>query len=277
MKTSVIITTKNRPQLFREALRSVYNQTVKPDEIIVIDDASSLDYDVFFDTQKIPIIHHKLDTSLGVANARNVGVSLASCDVIFFLDDDDIWNNNHIDSHLRCHYNPDIVMCFSKKELFFGSENNIIRTTKNIEPIESNILSENYIGTPSGVSIKRKYLGGDCIFDVNLPALEDYDLWLQLILKVGNEKIHFVDIPTVKYRISSPKKTNVSHNLRNHEIARIRIIKKNQGKLTCQELKIIDKYLRFCLLKTAHRNSYYRMIRLLFKYPVFTMKTIVLL
>lgn len=93
---SVVIPTYNRLTLLKDALRSLEQQTIKPTEVIIVDDGSSDGtYEFCSDlTQASPrsldISYHRTKNS-GVSAARNLGASHASSDRLVFLDSDDVW------------------------------------------------------------------------------------------------------------------------------------------------------------------------------------------
>ncbi len=92
MKTSVVVVTFNRHKDCEETLISLANQTVLPDEIIVIDNGSTIPYKLknkaLKDKVNIKIVHLKKSLELGAA--RSIGVLLSSGDIVIFLDDDAI-------------------------------------------------------------------------------------------------------------------------------------------------------------------------------------------
>jgi glycosyltransferase involved in cell wall biosynthesis len=86
---SIIIPTKDRPELLVRALRSVAAQTFGDHEILVVDDGdgSGTAAAEAFD----PAIRTLATGGAGQVPARNLGVSLARGERIAFLDDDDWW------------------------------------------------------------------------------------------------------------------------------------------------------------------------------------------
>ena len=89
---SYIITTYNRPNLLERAIHSVISERIFPSELLIIDDAGSVEI-VFSEAIKthfgaaIRLIRNP--NNLGVMGARNVGIRAAKYDFILFLDDDD--------------------------------------------------------------------------------------------------------------------------------------------------------------------------------------------
>ncbi len=89
---SVIIPSRDRPQLVCRAVRSVANQTLKSIEILVVIDGS--DDNTVKELEQMDIPELKiipLPMSVGAAGARNIGVEQAKGTWVAFLDDDDEW------------------------------------------------------------------------------------------------------------------------------------------------------------------------------------------
>ena len=88
-KASVIIPTYNRPLELKNCIKSILEQTVKPYELIVVDDGNLSELPVKKECQEkeIHYIYFKKDKP-GLTESRNKGIGLASGDIIFFFDDD---------------------------------------------------------------------------------------------------------------------------------------------------------------------------------------------
>jgi glycosyltransferase involved in cell wall biosynthesis len=114
---SVVIPTLGRPDLLLRALNSVFNQTYKKIEIIVVvdgpDDRTIEGLGKIVDARLHVIINSR---SLTAAGARNIGASHAKGEWIAFLDDDDEWLPNKIARQLEfASDRGDIfVSCFSR-------------------------------------------------------------------------------------------------------------------------------------------------------------------
>jgi len=191
MKCSVIITSKNRPELAEAAINSVLDQTIEADEIIFINDNSTIDYDNIEITYGNYIIYIKTTSNLGGAGARNLGASLANNDVLMFLDDDDLWERNKIEtqlSYLKAHSECQVVFT-GRKIVNISDRSNIIRETKH-RNIYSNqnilIFMLNFVGVTSGVAINRNFFNSIGGFDESLPCRQDYDLWIRACINGCN-------------------------------------------------------------------------------------------
>jgi lipopolysaccharide biosynthesis glycosyltransferase len=103
---SVVIPTHNRKDLLVRALHSVFAQTLPPQEIIVVDDASSDGTGAAVAglqaQSPVPLRYLCSDTAGGAAAARNRGWRAAQAEVIAFLDDDDQWLAHKLESQWSC-------------------------------------------------------------------------------------------------------------------------------------------------------------------------------
>ncbi|MBA3010518.1 MAG: glycosyltransferase [Proteobacteria bacterium] len=91
LKPSIIIPTYNRPRDLEVAIASVLNQTLRPHEIIIVDDGALTDPPLQKKTLHMGIDYiyiRKNPKDRGLTKSRNIGVDRASGDIIFFLDDD---------------------------------------------------------------------------------------------------------------------------------------------------------------------------------------------
>lgn len=89
---SVVIPTHDRPDLLREALRSVAEQSLRPDEVIVVDDGSTpaVDESRLKESFGPTVRVIRNEEARGLAFARNLGVEGASGEMVVHLDDDDL-------------------------------------------------------------------------------------------------------------------------------------------------------------------------------------------
>ena len=90
VRVSLVLPTLDRPQAIYNLLRHVEHQTVAPHEIIIVDQSADLDERVASYAAVTPRVRHHRIAERGLPNARNVGVGLATGDVVLFLDDDSI-------------------------------------------------------------------------------------------------------------------------------------------------------------------------------------------
>jgi len=87
---SAVITAYNSEKYIAEAIECVIAQTCPPDEIVLIDDGSMDETRRIVKTFKNRVRYVYQDNS-GASAARNTGIANACCEIISFLDADDLW------------------------------------------------------------------------------------------------------------------------------------------------------------------------------------------
>lgn len=87
---SVVILTNNRPHLLKKALTSINNQTIKPIEVITVNDSSTLLKQsvsvIRNNTTTVPLI--KRNSKHSISYGRSIGMKAARGDIVVYLDDD---------------------------------------------------------------------------------------------------------------------------------------------------------------------------------------------
>lgn len=208
---SVIIPAYNAEKFIADALESVFAQTYRPLEIIVIDDGSTdetvkivKNYQTSF-TGKFSETSKTNETNLiyiyqqnsGPSKARNTGINAAKGEYIAFLDADDIWTKDKLEKQIHL-FNKDqtidIVFSNVKKtkvkngktetfvmfnrhnldKTFFGHEYLVLN------PVEK-LLKINFMLTPS-VIIKKTCFKEGFFFNEKRHYVEDWELWLKMSL-----------------------------------------------------------------------------------------------
>ena len=102
MKISLLMATYNGENYILEQLKSIYNQTVNPDEVLIADDVSN---DRTVELIERFIEQHDLKNCKLMINSSNKGykknfydlIQQATGDVIFLSDQDDVWEKNKIE------------------------------------------------------------------------------------------------------------------------------------------------------------------------------------
>ncbi|ANB26846.1 glycosyl transferase [Alteromonas stellipolaris] len=177
---SVIITTHNRPDYLKESLAAVLKQTVSPKEVFVIDDGSSVSYEEvinLFPRDKFEYI--KVPVAAGANAARNLGISKSQSDIIAFLDDDDVWDENYLEQHIKVHHEgADAVTCGYR---FLETPEKIhINPT---QVITTDVIKKgNKFCGMSGVTCKTS-LAKKLKFDEELKNSQDWDFFVRITLE----------------------------------------------------------------------------------------------
>ena len=114
---SVIIPVHNGARYLRAALESVFAQTYRLFEVIVVDDGSVDDSGVI--AQSFRDVRYIHQANQGVAAARNNGIEAARGEFLAFLDQDDLWTAEKLKlqlAHLLS--NPDLGYTLTQQQFF---------------------------------------------------------------------------------------------------------------------------------------------------------------
>lgn len=179
---SVIIPTYNRAGRLLRAISSVLYQTFTYSEVIVVDDGSD---DGTADCLKpvmkqIKYIRHP--DNLGVSAARNRGLKASQCPFVAFLDSDDYWLPRKLSTQMAFfNRNPEAVAC-QTEEIWIRNGIRVNPGKRHLKP-SGDIFVPSLrlcLVSPSAVMLKRSLLDEVGLFDEDLPACEDYELWLRI-------------------------------------------------------------------------------------------------
>lgn len=188
---SVVIPGYNCSQTIERALRSVASQTLKPYEVIFVDDKSQdRTLEVLYELQQelgndwLKII--QLEKNSGPSVTRNAGWSVAKSDYIAFLDADDSWHPQKIEIQYQwMRHNPECVLTGHLISLNSDKTSKSIELVSNYQvlPIKKRaFLLKNRFSTPT-VMLKRTI---NLRFDSEQRFAEDYLLWLRVISTYSN-------------------------------------------------------------------------------------------
>jgi glycosyltransferase involved in cell wall biosynthesis len=182
---SVVIPTRNRRRLLLRALRTVLNQDMRDLEVIVVDNGSDDDTSAALrrvDDERLRLVRHE---PLGVSEARNCGLEMATGRWIAFLDDDDLWSPRKLGRQLTA-IRAVPGAGWSAVGAVAISDNWEVRHVRRPPPsaqVRRLMLAGNAIpGGGSGVLAHTRLVRRVGGFDPLLGMLADWDLWIRLAL-----------------------------------------------------------------------------------------------
>ena len=202
MRFSVIIPLFNKAPYIKKALESVFNQTFRDFELIVLDDGSSdgsmvVAQEVLKGSNVIyQLIHQE---NAGVSTARNNAVAVSQGDYVCFLDADDWWAPTFLER-------MDLLITEYPDAGIYGMNYYIISRGK--QRIALHIPSTGYINYcdcyrrmqmplwTGAVSIPRSVFFEMEGFKPFLKLGEDFDLWIRIAL---NRRVAFLAEPSAYY------------------------------------------------------------------------------
>ncbi len=213
-KISVVLCTYNGEKYITEQLQSIIHQTVPPDEIIICDDRSS-DHtiallDPFLNKDAGPVIQlfHNNNSQLRHVKNFEKGIRLATGDIIFLSDQDDVWDNRKIEVFLQeFEKNKDAGLLFSNADVV-DADLNTLRytlwdyvgfTVNEFDDLSTQQLLKHLMENPkvTGAALAFKTEFKDKLLPFS--SYIGHDEWLALGFVLFS-KIKPINLSLVKYR-----------------------------------------------------------------------------
>jgi glycosyltransferase involved in cell wall biosynthesis len=196
----VIIPFYNGASFIERAVRSVFEQTVAADEVIVVNDGSSPDERQVLGelAQRYPFRIVDKENG-GQGSARNAGVQASCANFICFLDQDDFYLPNHIEILVDAIPAEEARFGFVYADLYEADgDANVIRTGVVKLGAKSHpktdlfdLLRHDMFVLPSASLVSRTAFDAVGGFDPQFTGYEDDDLFLRIFRKGYTN--HFVD------------------------------------------------------------------------------------
>tara|TARA_B100000242_G_scaffold292373_1_gene267651 strand:- start:8218 stop:9108 length:891 start_codon:yes stop_codon:yes gene_type:complete len=191
---SVIIPTYNREKLLRRAIQSVQRQSYENWEIIVVDNHSEDDTQLFIESlssEKIKYIKHKNNGI--IASSRNIGAEVSKGNFLAFLDSDDWWEKDKLKKSHQALTSTESDISYHNCFIEGNKKNGKTRSRKLKDPIYNDLLINGNTIVTSSVLIRKKIFKNAGCFstDEDKVGWEDYDLWIKVSKNKG--KFHFIE------------------------------------------------------------------------------------
>ncbi|MBF0531742.1 MAG: glycosyltransferase family 2 protein [Candidatus Omnitrophica bacterium] len=178
---SVIIVNYNYKNYVGRAILSALEQTIRPHEIIVVDDGSTDDSIGEIKKYSVTLL---AQNNQGVIAARNNGFRYSTGKFILFLDADDTLRNDAIERYLEAYYQNTSCDFFYSDMNYCGFKNGTFKS----RPFNRVYLRwENYIH--NSALIKREAFESAGGYKANMgQGYEDWDLYLSMVEKGSKGK-----------------------------------------------------------------------------------------
>ena len=259
---------KERPEYLRQSLDSVFSQTLRADEVILVEDGPLTpelesvvkEYESTYPELKAIA----LDTNSGLGKALNEGLKHCLFELVARMDTDDVCKRNRFETQIKyMEDHPEIDLCSSWIEEFEESPEKVssIKTLPEThEEISCYIKKRNPINHPSSCFRKKAVIeaGGY----QHLPLFEDYYLWARMfkqgckfsniqtpLLSFRTSKEMFKRRGGVKYAI-----TNMKFQLELHKLGIISLPQSLISGILRGIVYLIPNYLRSLIYKKILRS-----------------------
>ncbi|HEV8356815.1 MAG TPA: glycosyltransferase [Gemmatimonadales bacterium] len=202
---SVILPVFNRERYLADSIESVLNQTFTDWELVVVDDGSSDSTPGIIERYRLSFpgkIKPISQPNLGVAAARNRGITASTGELIAFIDSDDLWHAGKLERQVEAlRAAADVAFLYTGYEMI-DSAGRSLGTVRPDPRFQGDIYEklwteDNRILGPT-IMVTREKLYRVGLFDERLPAGENLDLRIKLA-RVG--PVAFVSDPLYSYRL----------------------------------------------------------------------------
>ena len=198
---SVVVRTKDRPDLLAQALGSIAESTYRRIEVVLVNDGGetptvAADFPV-------PVVRVEMGTNQGRATAANAGVASATGRHICFLDDDDLVEPEHFETLVTLASSAGVRVAYTDAAVGIyeldaaGGWTEVDRRLPYSRDFDPELLVvDNYIPFNTLI-IDRKLVAEVGAFDPDLEFFEDWDFLIRL---AGATPFHHVAKVTAEYR-----------------------------------------------------------------------------
>lgn len=251
----------NAAKFLPRAIESVITQTFPDWRILLIDDGST-DNIAEVIAPYIARLGEKLlyirQENQGVSAARNTAIRASSGEFIAFLDADDMWMPDRLSEAVAIfRERPEIGLVYSgityidvedrPGATFVGGSKHAARK------IATALYTRQIHATCVAVTIRRSCLEGLDLFDVNLRATEDRDLWLRIAQRCDSA---YIPKPLALYRVSANSITSDPELLLRTQV---KFVHKNYGSPGCgfrqRQIALANTYLEHSGMYQARGQS----------------------
>lgn len=206
-KVSVLMNCYNGEAYLKEAIDSVFAQSVTDWEIVFIDNCSTDRSAEIAQSYGEKIKYHKTEKNIPLGAARNFGLPLCSGEYVAFLDTDDIWLPQMLEKQLKAISEGDFALVYAG-QIEINAQGEQIGITMPAEK-SGNIFAQLLMQFDIPIvttMINRAMLSESGLnFDLNVSASEEYCLFMQLAVK---HRFKVIPEALIKYRIHDKSLTN---------------------------------------------------------------------
>ena len=218
-KVSICIPTYNRRDYLKETLDSVFAQTYKDYEVVIVDDGSTDGTEEMIKSSGYKVRYHR-QANAGDAAARNKLIELAEGKYIAFIDSDDLLMPDSVERMVKASESAGEDVVVYGPYLRIDQVGNI--TGRSNRRLYSGFITkqlfENILVHSCGSLFPKRILEEVGGFNRKLAVCSDYDLWLRLSLRYI---FIALDEPTFKRRRHSG---NLSFRSSDKQIVELRVL-----------------------------------------------------
>ncbi|MEO0756098.1 MAG: glycosyltransferase [Cyanobacteria bacterium J06648_16] len=220
---TVVIPVYNGAKTIAETITSVLEQSLRDFELLVINDGSTdntIEVVQGFKDNRIRLLTY---SNAGLAASRNRGIQQSCCDLISFIDADDLWTTTKLEDQLLALRRQSCASvayswtdCVNQSGIFFRRGSHISAEGN----VYERLLMGNFIDSGSNALFRKSVFEAVGQFDTALKAAEDWDMFLRI---AADHRFVSISEVQVLYRLSSQ---SMSANLYRQEQESLKVLNK---------------------------------------------------
>ena len=205
---SMCVYAKDNPSWFKTAVDSILNQTVKPDEVVLVVDGPVPDVldNVIGEYEKLDLFSViRLPENVGHGEARRIGLANCKYEYVALMDADDISLPGRLRHQFDYMETYNYIDILSSSMNIMGTQNNLI--LQNLEITIEMLMHGNFLLHPCIImrteSIRKKH---PYLYESSYDKAEDYKFYCTAILN----KLRLFSESTIVLSYNQPKTDQIS-------------------------------------------------------------------
>lgn len=192
---SIIMPAYRAAAYIEAALDSVFAQTFRDYEVIVVNDGSpdTEELERVLEPYRGRIVYIRQENR-GVSAARNAAIRVARAPFVAQLDPDDLWEPEYLAVQMEAFERDPSIDVLYPNALVFGDMPEAGREFMEVAPSEGEVTFESLImqqcTVMTCVTARREMVLRAGLYDESLNCSEDFDLWLRIVKAGGRIRYH---------------------------------------------------------------------------------------
>lgn len=248
---SIIVRTKDRPKLLKRALQSIAAQTYRPIEVVLVNDGGTdLDMNELQGTLgEIFLNYQRLGENAGRAHALNVGIGHAKGEHVCFLDDDDVYFPDGVETLVTAALSARNNVLYGKVVCRKYADDDLLKVIEEREVGETfdagRLVLENFIPI-NAVCVPINLLRKIGLLDTGLSIFEDWDMMIRLSEAAA---FLFVDAVVAEYSVVGSATITGKGGIETQNTYREKVLAKHIAKVKAHDFlsylqSIVDRVVR---------------------------------
>ena len=247
MRISIITVVYNNERTIKEAMHSVFSQSYKNIEYVIIDGKSKDNTVNYINEYKDQLGYFVSEKDNGLYDAMNKGIQACTGDVIGILNSDDLYQDSEVIAAVMEQFNKDTALDILYGDLVYVKSedtNKVVRNWKS-KTYYNNFFENANVPPHPSLFVRSKVYKEAGLFDLQFKLAADYELMLRMFKK-HNFKSKYISRLIVKMRLggaTNQSYTNIVNQ--NKEILKAWKVNGLQAPFYLMPLRIIKRLSQF--------------------------------